>query len=153
MIFSKKLYVLFRAMKSGFIKFLTKRKKFYSGFTLLEVMVSLAILATAFAAVLRVHSDSMELVISSRVHSKAAELAQFKMTEIELLGLKKLPFMSGEFSNLAPEYTWDITIEPTPIEFWIKVTVTVSTRNMKKGGGFQLTEYMLSGQAGKISLK
>ena len=41
------------------------------GFTLLEVMVSLIIIATAFAAVLRLHSDSMEMVINSRVQTKA----------------------------------------------------------------------------------
>ena len=115
-----------------------------SGFTLLEVMVSLAILATAFAAVLRLHSDSMDMVISTRVHTKGAELAQLKMTEIELLGLKNLPFISGEFGDLAPEYTWNIKIEPSPINLWKKVTVIVNNKNMGKGGEFRLTEYMLS---------
>ena len=113
------------------------------GFTLLEVMVSLAILATAFAGVLRLHSDSIEMVISGQVYTRASELAQYKMTEIELTGLKNLPFISGEFVDLAPEYIWDIEVEPTPLDPWVKVTVSVSHRNMGKGGAFQLTEYML----------
>jgi len=134
-----------RAAKPRFIKFLMNHQKFYFGFTLLEVMVSLAIIATAFTAVLKLHSDSMEMVISSRVHTKAAQLAQYKMTEIEIVGLKKLPFMSGEFGDLAPEYTWNISIEPTPISTFVKVTVSVTNRNVSEGGGFELIEYMLLG--------
>ena len=132
-----------RAAKPRYIKFLTTSQKFYQGFTLLEVMVSLAILATAFTAVLKLHSDSIEMVISSQAHTKGADLAQYKMTEIEIAGLKNLPFMSGEFGDFAPEYRWDISVEPTPLSLWTKVTVTVSNRNIGKGGEFRLTEYML----------
>ena len=126
-----------------FIKFWAGCPKFYRGFTLLEVMVSLAILATAFTAVLKLHSDSLEMVISSQAHTRGADLAQYKMTEIEIAGLKNLPFMSGEFGEFAPEYSWSINLEPTPIKLWTKVTVTVSNRNIGKGGEFRLTEYML----------
>ena len=125
--------------------------KFYPGFTLLEVMVSLAILATAFAAVLRLHSDSMEMLISSRVHTRAAELAQYKMIEIESVGLKNFPFMSGGFGDLAPEYSWEISTEQMSIASWTKVTVTVNNRNMGKGGEFQLIEYMLTNPGKKYS--
>lgn len=137
--------------KRLFLKCFTASKKFYPGFTLLEVMVSLAILATAFAAVLRLHSDSMEMLISSRVHTRAAELAQYKMTEIESLGLKNFSFMSGDFGDLAPEYTWDISTEQMPIASWAKVTVIVRNRNMGKGGEFELIEYMLTNPEKKYS--
>ena len=113
------------------------------GFTLLEVMVALAILATAFTALLKLHSDSIGMVISGKVYSRASELAQYKMAEIEIKGLKNLPFMSGEFEDFAPEYTWGIDIEPTPLDPWVRVTVSVSHSHMGKGGEFQLTEYML----------
>lgn len=111
------------------------------GFTLLEVMVSMAILATAFAAVIKLYSGSMELIISSRAQTKGAELAQFKMTEIEYTGIENVSLMSGDFDDYAPEYTWNIRIEPAPVDLWLKVTVTVSNRYMGKGGEFQLTEY------------
>ena len=133
------------AAKLLFIKFLTASQKFHQGFTLLEVMVSLAIIAIAFTAVLKLHSDSIEMLISSRVHTRASELAQYKMTEIEIAGLKNIPFMSGEFGDSAPEYSWNINIEPTDLGPWVKVTVNVSNRNIGKGGEFNLTEYMLSG--------
>jgi general secretion pathway protein I len=121
-----------------------KSAKFYSGFTLLEVMVALAILATAFVAVLKLHADSVEMMITSRIHTSAAQLAQFKMTEVEILGLENLGLLSGEFSELAPDYEWKISVEPTPLMDWNKVTVTVTNRYIRQGGEFQLTEYILS---------
>ena len=132
------------ATKSRYIKFGTTYPKFYLGFTLLEVMVSMAILATAFTAILKLHSDSIEMVISSQVQTKAAELAQFKMTEIEITGIKNLSFTSGVFDVHAPEYHWNASIEPTQIDRLMKVTVSVSNRNIGAGGEYSLTEYMLS---------
>ena len=131
-----------KAAKPRYIKFLG-HQKFYRGFTLLEVMVSLAIITTAFAAVLTLHSDSMEMVINSRIHTRAADLAQYKMTEVEITGVNKIAFKSGEFGDAAPEYTWDILVEPTPLESLVKVIVTVRNRNIQEGGAFQLTEYMI----------
>lgn len=114
------------------------------GFTLLEVMVAMAILATAFAAVLRLHSDSMNMVIASRVNTRALELAQYKMTDLELSGLKNLGLQSGVFEDLAPDYEWEVSVEPAAVAPWSRVTVYVHNRQMKSGG-VRLTSYMLSG--------
>ena len=115
-----------------------------SGFTLLEVLVSLAILATAFAAVLRLHSDSMDMVIASRIHTRALELAQYKMTEIELSGVQNITMLSGDFEDQAPDYHWELQVEPAAMDPWSKVTVIVGNRNLKEGGRVHLTSYMLS---------
>jgi type II secretion system protein I len=115
------------------------------GFTLLEVMVSLAILATAFAAALRLHSDSIGMLISSRIHTKAAELAQFKMTDIERLGLKNMGHREGDFGEMEPDYIWDIQVEETPDPFWRKVTVIVRNKHGGRAGQYRLIEYMLEG--------
>jgi general secretion pathway protein I len=112
------------------------------GFTLLEVMVALAILATAFAAALRLHSDSMGILLSARIHTKAAELAQFKMTEIEIAGLRDFRVHSGDFGTLAPDYLWEVQIEDTPVEFLKKVNVRVVNKHGGRAGEFELTEYM-----------
>jgi general secretion pathway protein I len=125
-----------------------KSAKFYSGFTLLEVMVALAILATAFVAVLKLHADSVEMMIASRVHTTAAQLAQFKMTEVEIQGVENLRLLSGEFGELAPEYGWKISVEPSPLMNWSKVTVTVANRDIRQGGEYELTEYILSRKEG-----
>ena len=115
-----------------------------AGFSLLEVLVAMAILATAFAAVLRLHSDSMDMVIASRAHTKALELAQYKMTEIELSGIEKAGLLSGDFTELDPDYRWEIRMEPAAMAPWKKVTVIVTNRNLKQGGRVQLSSYLLS---------
>lgn len=122
----------------------TGGRSLLSGFTLLEVMVAMAILATAFAAVLRLHSDSMDMVLASRVHTRALELAQYKMTELELAGLDNLGLQSGEFDDVAPDYQWEVSVEPAAVAPWSQVTVHVSNRHMK-GNGVRLTSYVLSG--------
>jgi general secretion pathway protein I len=113
-----------------------------AGFTLLEVMVAIAILATAFTAALRLHSDSMGALISARIHTKAAELAQFKMTEFEMADLNEIRMTSGDFGDLAPDYVWAVQVENTPAELWKKVTVRVANKHGGRTGEFELTEYM-----------
>ena len=113
------------------------------GFSLLEVMVALAIRATALTAVLKLHSDAMDMVIAGRTHTQGAELAQYKLTEIELAGLEGLALQSGEFGEIAPQYAWDVTVEPTPLESWSKVTVTVNNIHLRSGDEFRLTTYLL----------
>ena len=105
-------------------------------------MVALAILATAFAAVLKLHGDSIEMLLASRIHTKAAQLAQYKMTQIEVMGVENLSFLSGEFDDLAPDYRWSVEVEPAGMKDWRKITVTVSNRLVRRGGDYQLTEFM-----------
>lgn len=105
-------------------------------------MVALVILATAFAAALRLHSDSMGVLISARIHTKAAELAQFKMTELEMVGLGEIRMTSGDFGEIAPDYVWDVQVENTPAELWKKVTVRVVNRHGGRAGEYELVEYM-----------
>lgn len=105
-------------------------------------MVALAILATAFTAALRLHSDSMGVLISARIHTKAAELAQFKMTEVEIAGVQDFKSASGDFGDLAPDYVWAVQVEDTPAELWKKVSVKVANKHGGRAGEFELTEYM-----------
>jgi general secretion pathway protein I len=112
------------------------------GFTLLEIMVALTLLATAFTAVLRLHSDSIEMIIDSRMNTRSAELAQLKLTEISVGGLSNLSLLTGDFGELAPEYHWIIDLEPTPLDNWTKVTVRVGNRAFGEERMYSLTEYM-----------
>lgn len=115
------------------------------GFTLLEVMVAMVILATAFTAVLRLHADSMDMLIESRLHTRSVELAQLKMTEIEIKGVQEISAYSGTFPEIAPDYLWEIEIEPAAVAPWNRVKVYVRNRHVK-GKGVSLTSYMLAGE-------
>ncbi len=87
-----------------------------NGFTLLEVMISIAIMAIALVAVLGAQSRGLSLTDESRFNTTAALLAQAKMAEIEAGGAGALVSRSGEFGENFPEYTWELSMERVSFE-------------------------------------
>jgi general secretion pathway protein I len=80
------------------------------GFTLLEVMVALALIAIALTAVLGSQSQSVSLAGEARFNTTAALLAQSKMAEIELQDPEDLTADSGDFGEDFPGYTWQSSV-------------------------------------------
>ena len=80
------------------------------GFTFLEVMVAVALLAIALTAVLGSQSQSVSLASEARFYTTAALLAQGKMAEIEAKDLGTLRSESGDFGEDFPGYTWEVTV-------------------------------------------
>ena len=81
------------------------------GFTLLEVMIALAIIAIALMAVLGSQSQGLSLAGESRFNRTAALLAQGKMAEIEAVKDRRdLNSDSGDFGDEFPGYTWQLSV-------------------------------------------
>ena len=80
-----------------------------SGFTLLEVMVAIAIIAIALTAVLGSQSQSLSLASEAKFSTTAAFLAQGKMAEIEAEKVEDLASDSGDFGEDFPGYHWEVT--------------------------------------------
>ena len=80
------------------------------GFTLLEVMVAIALIAIALTAVLGSQSQSVSLAGEARFNTTATLLAQSKMAEIELQGPGDLTADSGDFDEDFPGYTWNLSV-------------------------------------------
>ncbi|UCF56399.1 MAG: prepilin-type N-terminal cleavage/methylation domain-containing protein [Deltaproteobacteria bacterium] len=85
-------------------------KKKDCGFTLLEVMVAIAIIAIALTAVLGSQSQSVSLASEARFDTTAALLAQSKMAEIHIEDLEDLSTDSGDFGEDFPGYTWQLSV-------------------------------------------
>lgn len=81
------------------------------GFTLLEVMIAVAVLTIALAAVLGLQSRSLSLAAESRFHTTSALLAQEKMAEMSVVTMGKLTSDSGDFGNGFPGYAWQVTVQ------------------------------------------
>jgi len=81
------------------------------GFTLLEVMIAVAVLAIALSAVLGLQSRSLTLAAESRFHTTAALLAQGKMAETAVAGLGNLASDSGDFSDVFAGYAWRLSVQ------------------------------------------
>jgi general secretion pathway protein I len=81
-----------------------------SGFTLLEVMVAIAIIAITLVAVFGSQSQSLSLANEAKFSTTAALLAQSKMAEIEAVHPEDLASDSGDFGENFPNYHWNLTV-------------------------------------------
>lgn len=80
------------------------------GFTLLEVMVALAVMSIVLVSVYRMHSQSLTMNTAARFYTQAPMLAQSKMAEIEVLSSSVFPEDSGDFGEEFPGYGWQASI-------------------------------------------
>jgi len=81
------------------------------GFTLIEVLVALAIITITLTSVFRLQSDTFRMSGDARFYTLAPLLAQGKLSEIEREGLKNAGDGSGDFGLAYPGYTWVVRIE------------------------------------------
>ena len=100
------------------------------GFTLLEVMCAMAILATVLVVLLENHGMSIRMSLRARQASIAANLARDLMTEIELEGFPEVGSENGNFTDrypgLYPGYTWEREVNESVFADYIReVTVRV----------------------------
>ena len=80
------------------------------GFSLLEVVVALTILAGGFLTVLNLFSGSVLSVDFSGQYLKAVTLANSKINELEVLNFQTSEY-SGKFKN-EDSYRWEVDIAP-----------------------------------------
>ena len=104
-----------------------------SGFTLLEVMVALAVMSIVLVSVYRMHSQSLTMNTAARFYTQAPLLAQSKMAAFETLSARGFPEDSGDFGEQFPGYSWkasekDVTSEllGTVAEDLKQIDITVS---------------------------
>ncbi len=91
------------------------------GFTLLEVMIAVAVIAMSFTALLSAQSQSLSIAARSRFESAAALLARQKLAELELSGFDSLSSGSGDFEDDFAAYHWQTEVtELTEDEVGIK---------------------------------
>ncbi|MBW2644846.1 MAG: type II secretion system minor pseudopilin GspI [Deltaproteobacteria bacterium] len=99
----------------------------HNGFTLLEVMVAMAILAIALVAVFRSQAQSISIANEARLATTASFLAQSKMAEIESMGVEGT---DGDFGEDFSNYRWEVSTSDTELKDLTKVKLIVT---WKKG--------------------
>ncbi len=131
-------------MQSGKEFFPGRKKPVEDGFTLLEVMLAMSILAIALVAVFQSQSQSISMMARSRFDSAAPLLAQAKMAEIEAISSADVTSDSGDFGDDYPGYSWSFEIMGTEIPGVEKVEVAVKNENMKSENIFILELYRVA---------
>jgi general secretion pathway protein I len=86
------------------------------GFTLLEVMIAVALIAIALVTLLGSQSQSVFFANSAKFETMAALLAQSKMSEITIQAADSLSSDSGDFGEDYPGYAWEATVSDVSIE-------------------------------------
>jgi general secretion pathway protein I len=109
------------------------------GFTLLEVLLAIALLAIALPVLLGLRNFDLDLHARAGELTAATLLAQEKLLETELLGVYPIGEVGGDFRNAplgtqsplqatdrAVGYRWKRTVLPTPIASILEVRIQVS---------------------------
>jgi general secretion pathway protein I len=98
------------------------------GFTLIEVLVALAILAIAFTAVLRANLHMQDSILSSRRQTAATLLASDLLARVESKGVSQWSRYSGRKKRSGLAFSWRVRIERTAAEGLSRVRVEVRQR-------------------------
>ena len=92
------------------------KKNTNKGFTLLEVMIAVALIAVALVTLLGSQSQSVSYANSAKFETMAALLAQSKMSEILIQDADSLSNDSGDFGDEYLGYAWEATVSDVSIE-------------------------------------
>ena len=115
------------------------------GFTLLEVLVALAVLAIAMISIYKLQGQTMLMSAKARFLTVAPHLAQAKLAEIELQDLEDIGDGSGDFGTDYPSYNWAVSVEELPTDLitdnkyhLLRINVNVTQANENS---YQLRTY------------
>jgi general secretion pathway protein I len=87
-----------------------------SGFTLLEVMIAMAIMAIVLVSVYRLHSQTLSMTTANRFYTQAPLLAQSKMSQLEATSSDVVSGDSGDFGDKFPGYGWSVSTDEVSSE-------------------------------------
>jgi Tfp pilus assembly protein PilV len=123
-----------------------------AGLSLLEVILSLAILIMSMSALGLLIDMGSDHERTARLSNTAARLAQSKLAEFEA-GITTLDQTEGEFEN-DPGWTWTAEVQDQGSNLY-QVTVTVATTARGQPFEFSVAQMMLDptyrGSASKLS--
>jgi type II secretion system protein I len=92
------------------MQFFSQKKSSQTGFTLLEVMVAVAIISISFVSLLGSQSQSISIAGISRFETTAAMLAREKLTELQLTGFDQAGNSTGRFEDEFADYSWQAEV-------------------------------------------
>ncbi|MBW2192484.1 MAG: prepilin-type N-terminal cleavage/methylation domain-containing protein [Deltaproteobacteria bacterium] len=88
-----------------------------AGFTLLEVMISVSIIAIVLVSVYKMQAQTISMNYMSEYQTTASLLAQQKIAELETASPDSVTSDSGGFGDDFPGYRWHVTIDEIDSEF------------------------------------
>lgn len=119
-----------------------------NGFTLLEILIAVSILAIVVTVGFKAHSQSIAMNEEAKFYVTASALAQLRLAEFESKIDADMTEDSGDFGDEFPGYRWrmsvahvDLPMQHEDADRLKRVDVTVSLRD--DAFQYQLRAYML----------
>ena len=106
-----------------------------TGFTLLEVMISLAILAACLIVLLQLKLRSVDSFAESKAITTSLILARSKMAEIRAAGFPELGIEEGDFGEKYPGYQWLREVTESGLDVIRKVRLVVTPTGIQNSPG------------------
>lgn len=126
-----------------------RKSKAEKGFTLLELIVAIAILSFGLVGVLQAISAALAASRLAEDYSTAAILAEQKMAELSV-SVEDLEAGedSGDFGELFPRFAWSCRVEDSGVEGLLQATVVVSWRSGQRERSFTAETCLAPGLKG-----
>jgi len=126
-----------------------------SGFTLLEVLLSLVMLSIVLIAVYRLHSQTIRMNEESRFLAMAPALAEMKLAEVEMAADFRPDREDGDFGETAPGYRWRVFIHKREFpEIGVKTEglkrVDIQVSHPASGKRYRLRRYLFEGAGRRV---
>ena len=110
------------------------RGKRVQGFTIIEVMVALAIVAFSLTAIAASMGQMIDTANAMRDRTYASWIAQNKITEMRLANvIPEVTSTSGEVDYAGVEWAWRAVVSETGVDNLYRVDVTVSYPGEENG--------------------
>lgn len=120
--------------------------QFAYGFTLLEVMVAMAVMSIVLVSVYRMHSQSLTMNTAARFYTQAPLLAQKKIAEVVSASSSVFATDSGDFGDHYPGYSWQVSTTDVSSEVLGEVAddlkrIDVTVAYLNNQFSYRLTTY------------
>jgi len=116
-----------------------------AGFTLLEVMIALAIVAIAFVGLLGLENRTLAASERQQMLSRATMLAVERLSEIEAAPAQGILETRGAFDAPFEAFRWQLELTDTPLPQIQRVDLTVSWGETARNEEVTLTSFVLRG--------
>ena len=93
-----------------------RRLRHTGGFTLLEILVALSLMAIVLVAVFRLSAQSVTMATAAGFHGTAPFLAEKKISELTDAAELETGSSSGDFGDDFPGYSFEAEVTENPVE-------------------------------------
>jgi general secretion pathway protein I len=113
------------------------------GFTLLEVMVTLSIMAIALISLFDLQTQTLSMNMETRFNAFAPYLAKQKLAELEMTSPTEISPGTGDFADDYPGFTWKLEIEDVQPEVLKNTRLSFKKMDLIVGFNQNEREYSL----------